>query len=93
MRHSIASATWRAQVVAGRNDRFFRAYPISSDWNADSVSWNNLPGHPNDHVEGYGPANGEWAALDLTQWMANWTAGVWPSKGIALDSAGRDSDL
>lgn len=93
MGHGIASASWKAQAVAGRGDRFYRMYRVLGDWNASSVSWSNLPGHGEEHLDGNGPANGQWATQDLTQWVFNWITGVWPNKGISLDSAGRDSDL
>lgn len=91
--HAITSATWEDQVVSGSGDRFYRMYPVDSDWTASSVTWNTPPSHRREFLESNAPADGLKATMDVTQWVHNWSTGVWPNKGIAIDSAGRPSGV
>lgn len=71
---------------------YYRLWPVAADWNQSSIRWNNLPNHRPEYAEGFADANTT-AWQDITDWVDAWASGEWPSKGIAIDSAGLPSGV
>jgi RHS repeat-associated protein len=62
-------------------------YPITSWWNAGSVTWNGQPSQAGAVVQDQA-VRGDWRAPDITSTVANWASGAWPNYGLALDTNG-----
>lgn len=87
---AIVSATWngyfRYSETQGSRTTY-RLRPVAADWYWNGTTWNNQPAVRSEVISDTS-MQGDWRAVDVTSWMANWASGAWPNHGIRLDADG-----
>ncbi len=69
-------------------------YPVSSSWNAATVTRNSAPGHYGDCASSDGdhvataPATNAYSSTNITSWVAQWASGARTNNGLAFDTHG-----
>lgn len=83
---TIESAQWHGYAAHGLGfPSSFTLDPVNAAWAADTVTWNNRPGViANEGRQGQASGAGEWATVDITEWVENWAGDTWDSRGIRI---------
>lgn len=88
--HTIQNASWNGYFYNGTNygNNPVYLYPVGDPWNANTLTARTAPNHYPEYRAGstYGPD--QWLALDVSDFVRNWTTGARPNYGFAFDTAG-----
>lgn len=70
----------------------FMIGPVSTSWDEDILTWNNMPGVFESRFLAYPPSFG-WFTIDVTDFVRKWLDGTYSNNGLALfDNDGYDEN-